>query len=273
MSKSRKLDQFYTKPDIAKLCWSHIEQLYTIKTFDLILEPSAGTGSFYNLLPPDTRLGLDIEPKALEIKCMNFFDYNISGPTCLTIGNPPFGKNSSLAVKFFNHAAKFSDVIAFIVPKTFKKSSVIARLDLNFSLIAEYELPANSFEFDNKDYDVPCVFQIWDKSLDKREKIKSEIIHTDFDFVNDLSLADFGVQRVGVNAGTIKELLVLQTLSKQSHYWVKSNKSKVYVREIFDAIDWSGVKYNTAGNPSISKAEIIILYNRSRSLLDARFSF
>ena len=97
MSNSRKLDQFYTKPDIAKLCFSYVEKFYTIKNFDVILEPSAGTGSFYNLLPEDTRLGLDIDPKSDGIKCMNFFDYKIHGPTCLTIGNPPFGKNVAVS--------------------------------------------------------------------------------------------------------------------------------------------------------------------------------
>jgi len=273
MSNSRQLDQFYTKPDIAKLCFSYVEKFYAIKQFDLILEPSAGTGSFYNLLPVDTRIGVDIEPKADGIICMNFFDYKIHGLKCLTIGNPPFGKNSSLAVKFFNHAATFSDVIAFILPKTFKKDSVTSRLDLNFSLIVEYDLPENSFEFDGISYDVPCVFQIWDKSLDKREKVKAITKHDDFDFIDDLSLADFGIQRVGGNAGTIKELPELQSLSKQSHYWVKCNKSKTYVREIFDVIDFSQVKRNTAGNPSISKSEIIMLYNRAKSVLDSRFSF
>jgi hypothetical protein len=271
MNKSRKLDQFYTKSDVAKLCLAHVSEFYTLEKFDMILEPSAGTGSFYNLLPKDTRIGLDIEPKDAGIQQMDFFDYKISGPKCLTIGNPPFGKNSSLAVKFFNHAATFSDVIAFIVPRTFKKSSLVSRLDLNFSLIVEYDLPENSFEFDGNDYDVPCVFQIWDRSLDKREKLKSVTTHEDFEFVNDLSLTDFGVQRVGANAGTIKDLVALQTLSKQSHYWIKSNARNV--REVFDAIDWRSVKNNTAGNPSISKSEIIKLYEEQKRILDSRFVF
>ena len=37
---------------------------------------------------------------------------------------PPFGKVSSLAIRFFNKCAQFSDVIAFIIPRTFNKVSV-----------------------------------------------------------------------------------------------------------------------------------------------------
>ena len=57
--------------------------------------------------------------------------------SCLTIGNPPFGKNSSLAISFFNKAAEFSDIIAFILPQTFSKDSVKNRLNLSFFLIME----------------------------------------------------------------------------------------------------------------------------------------
>ena len=32
----------------------------------------------------------------------------------ITVGGPPFGHRGDLAVKFINHASKFSDVVAFI---------------------------------------------------------------------------------------------------------------------------------------------------------------
>ena len=39
----------------------------------------------------------------------------------LIVGNPPYGKNCSTAINFFNHAVTISDFIAFIIPKTFRK--------------------------------------------------------------------------------------------------------------------------------------------------------
>ena len=64
--------------------------------------------NFYKLLPKSTRYGIDLAPAHPDVIEQNFFDYKPdSVGNILTIGNPPFGKNSSLAVKFFNHAAQF----------------------------------------------------------------------------------------------------------------------------------------------------------------------
>jgi len=61
-------DQYYTKPEIAKECIYSVEHVIPdFHDYDIILEPSAGTGAFYQFLPPKKRLGLDIEPKYLEI--------------------------------------------------------------------------------------------------------------------------------------------------------------------------------------------------------------
>ena len=51
----------------------------------------------------------------------------------LVIGNPPFGKISSLAVKFFNKSAEYADVIAFIVPRTLKEYLYKKQVEYEFS--------------------------------------------------------------------------------------------------------------------------------------------
>ena len=40
------------------------------------------------------------------------------------IGNPPFGRQSSLAIKFIKKSCEFCDSISFILPKSFKKDSL-----------------------------------------------------------------------------------------------------------------------------------------------------
>ena len=128
------LDQFYTKPEVV----DRVLSLINCSLFDYVVEPSAGAGDFLRRLPKDTRVGIDLEPADPEIEQGDFFDFKpATTKNVLTIGNPPFGKNSSLAVKFFNHAASFSDCIAFIVPRTFRKPSIINRLHQNFHLIEE----------------------------------------------------------------------------------------------------------------------------------------
>jgi hypothetical protein len=133
--KSRQLDQFYTKKEVA-LKYYQITDSFLQKNhieIDMWLEPSAGTGAFYNLLPIN-KIGIDLEPKIENVIEHDFLTYILEDKRYVTIGNPPFGKNSSLAIKFFNKCAEKSEVIAFILPKTFKKDSVINKLNKNFAL-------------------------------------------------------------------------------------------------------------------------------------------
>ena len=80
----------------------------------------------------------------------------------------------------------------------------------------------------------------------------------DFIFV-DKSEADFAIQRVGVAAGKVK--VDFEKYAVASHYFIKANEK---VRKVFEKINWSSVKGNTAGNPSISKSELINLYNQNK---------
>jgi len=265
--KSRLLDQFYTKEMVAKKCFDFVLDFLntTQKSFDVFLEPSAGLGSFWNLFPIDKRVGFDLDPKCDDIIVGDFLEQNLT-QECVTIGNPPFGKNSSLAIKFFNHAATFSSVVAFIVPKTFQKNSIQNRLHPNFHLVKEFVLDKNSFTFDGVDYDVPCVFQVWERKSNKRLIAKQCFTHDDFVFTSK-SDAAFAIQRVGVNAGRVK--VDFKSASPNSNYFIKSslvNFNKDLL-SIFLSVVWDEVKFKTAGNPSISKQELIFLYNKYKNIL------
>ena len=277
MSKGGKLDKFYTKPQIVK----DLLQMIDLSKYDLVLEPSAGAGDFYNMLPIKTRLGIDLEPAHPDILKKDFFDYvSCDNKNTITIGNPPFGKNSKLAIKFFNHAAVFSDCIAFIVPRTFRKPSVINRLDFNFHLLKQKLLPLDSFYIPSgKTYKVPTVFQIWQKDYSKREKIQTLKQHPDFKFVpidfngkkppseaqkiKQCNNSDFCVQRVGVNAGKVYDNINKKYRDWKSHYYIKQTNPSV--RSVMESIDWNfdeSPKFDNAGNPSISKHDLINFYKK-----------
>lgn len=261
--KSKELDQFYTKPNIAKDCYEKVIAFLNKRNIVLTtwLEPSAGCGAFYSLLSGN-KLGIDLDPKLDDIICHDFLTYHLEKDNYLTIGNPPFGKNSSLAVKFFNKCAEHSLLIAFIVPKTFKKHSIQNKLNKSFHLEYEYDLPDYSFEFNDKDYNVPSVLQIWLKSDTLRNKATLLKTHTDFVFTNK-SNADFAIQRVGMAAGKVKENFI--DYAEASHYFIKAHYDKNLVLSLFKKIDYNTVKYNTAGNPSISKNELIELYQLEKN--------
>lgn len=263
MSKDRELDQFYTNPIYAK----QVLETLNLDSYDYILEPSVGTGSFYNLLDPNKRIGVDIDPKIDNVITMDFLKYNppLFSRIC-TLGNPPFGKNSSLAIKFFNHASEFSDTIAFILPRTFRKDSTINSLNPYFHLISDIKTPKNSFIFKGETYDVPCCFQVWEKREIKRDRkviYKLSDVKEYFERVEP-SEADFSIQRVGVNAGRILTSN-FQHYSPKNFYFIKAHKD--FVLDVFRQIDFNEVKHNTAGFPSISPSELVHLF---KEVLGAR---
>ena len=86
------VDQFFTNKDIALKCYNTLTELLNVNEFDVHLEPSAGSGSFFNIMDDTRRIGLDIEPKEEGITKMNFFDYQPEKDTKYLVvgGNPPF---------------------------------------------------------------------------------------------------------------------------------------------------------------------------------------
>lgn len=173
MNFERELDQFYTNKDIALQCYELLKGLlkeHNIKP-SIWLEPSAGAGAFFSIIEEE-KLGIDIDPKIENVVKSDFLEYDLQNEEYITIGNPPFGKNASLAIKFFNKCALSSQVVAFIVPKTFKKGSVQNKLDKNMHLVFEWDVPVNSFNIKKEIVDVPCVFQVWIKSLSYVKNMK-----------------------------------------------------------------------------------------------------
>ena len=255
MSDKSLLDQYYTKPEVAEYYSAFIKERFgeDYKYF----EPSAGEGAFSSCFKNIT--SIDIEPKFDGCIRGDFLSYTPDLRNKIVVGNPPFGKNSSLALKFLNKASEFSDFVAFILPKTFKKQSFINKISPQLHLVAELDLPVNSFIFNYTPYDVPCVFQIWQKKSEPRHILNLSKSHPDFEFT-DKQNADFAIRRVGVLAG--KVITDFQSYSEQSHYYIKSHIPIHLLIQKLTSISWDSVKYNTAGNPSISKSELIQLYSK-----------
>ena len=263
-------DKYFTKPSTVEACLDKIN----FSDYDLIFEPSAGCGSFLGRMPKDKSVGADISPdipSVIELdfynieKVINLLDLKTNpDKKYLSIGNPPFGNMSQMAIDFFNGCSLFSDSIAFILPRTFRKISVTNRLPMNFRLREEFILPANSFmvmdpssDTLTSEYDVPCVFQIWDKSDVIREKVipKNESEH--LTFVKDINKAKYALRRVGADAGDLYDIKSSsRSMSAPSHYYINCSDD---VADAIKLMEWSyeSSKYDTAGNPSISKNELI----------------
>lgn len=248
MAKNVKndLDKFYTKSSVVDFCVKFID----FSKFNTIIEPSAGNGSFS--LKIENCIAYDIEPEHESIIKADFLKLDIDfieNPT-LVIGNPPFGRQASLAIKFLKKSAEFANSIAFILPKSFKKDSMKSKIPLNFHEILCEDLPKNSFLLNGKDYDVPCVFQIWEKKEYQREKV--EVLKPQsFVFVKKDENPDISFRRVGINAGRVS---LNTNKSEQSHYFIKTDDVETFVEKA-TGINWE--HDNTTGPRSISKQELI----------------
>lgn len=268
--------QFYTKPQVAEQCFESLN----LDNHDLIIEPSAGRGDFLKLFPSEKEVfALDIDPKCEGVEKMSFFDY--TPPTgfnkIAVVGNPPFGKNAGLAVNFIKHAAKFADTIAFILPRTFRKTGIVNKIPRNFWLQQESELPEDSFYIETKsgteDFGVRCVFQVWKRKSELRDVIVEEKEHDDFEFVNKDDDHDFAVRRAGNRAGEVFEDTT--DVVVEGNYFIRSKHKRTV--DIF-SIAWSeeldpsvdrnkaGFKYDSAGQATISKAEIVSIYKKYKVL-------
>jgi hypothetical protein len=262
--KRDTIDKFYTKNDIVNLCMNIFKSKILLNENDLIIEPSAGSGAFINEIKSIVKnyLFYDIEPESPEIIEQDFLSLDISKININTkihiIGNPPFGRQSSLANKFIKKCCLFSDTISFILPKSFKKESMKKAFSLNFHLLSETDLPENSFTINHKEYNVPCVFQIWIKQDFNRE-VSEKLNPKGFIFVSKDDNPDISFRRVGVNAGVISREI---DKSVQSHYFIKFTNGLSIEKNLFLLNNIIFCGDNTVGPKSISKQELIFEFNK-----------
>lgn len=240
------LDRFYTKDIVVNFCLQQIN----LNHYDLIIEPSAGAGAFSNKIP--NCLAFDIAPAHSSVITQDFLNYtydgNISRDKILCLGNPPYGRQGSLVIQFMKKCAEFADTIAFIVPRSFKKPSMLKRLPSTYHLMQHWDLAEDSFLLNNESYSVPCIFGIWQNLYAERDK-EVKVQPVGFRYVKKEE-SNCCVRRVGVNAG--RSWLDCNDKSEQSHYFLLADKPEELVNYL-NGLSW---EHNTTGPKSISKNEV-----------------
>lgn len=265
--KRKTTDKFYTSSLIVDKCIELIKNNINIQINDLCIEPSAGNGSFIDSIKTIFKIYkfYDLEPENEEIIKLDYLEYDYNkylnefiGKIHI-IGNPPFGRQSSLAIKFIKKSAEYCHTISFILPKSFKKQSLKKHYPLNYHLICEYDLPKNSFLINKKEHNVPCVFQIWIKK-DINRQLPNKLIPNKYKFVKKNDKHDISFRRVGVNAGNIDK--ETNNKSIQSHYFIKFEIELTDL--LFSKLNdiYYNCKDNTCGPKSISKQELIEEFNK-----------
>ena len=253
LSKKESNDKYYTNPEYAEYIVRKVKSKYGDCTY---VEPSAGKGSFSKLV--SEIVCYDLEPDADfegPTPCIQADFLSVYPKADVFIGNPPFGKNSSLACKFFNHCASLLEVggaIAFILPRTFEKIFFANRLDMSMHLTYSERCPKNSFFLNRRPYDVPCVFQIWEKKEYNRDPVevgenKLFAFGTPEDY-------DFCVRRVGYNAGKVLE--DDEPKAEESTYFIKSLVEGIDTVFVECYASFQEEAGKTAGMKSLGKKEL-----------------
>jgi hypothetical protein len=258
IKKKDALDRFYTQPKVALECYHKV--LPFIEETDLLIEPSAGEGSFF-LQMREPKIGYDLMPKSEQIIQGDWFDQNVP-KNCVIIGNPPFGEKNVLSKRFILHASESAKIIAFILPMVFRKETYQKVFSDEWSLIKDYTLPKNSFLFESNSYHVPTCFQIWEKNSNHknlRESIKTKAVTLDFTFTdNQPTHFVFG-------ASPSKIVSPDKVESTNRGYYVKSNIPNL--EEKLKSVDWRkfGLSSVNGGVSWFTKQEIINGYLNIKS--------
>lgn len=146
------VDQFYTQRDVAAECYAALcAHLGPRAGNAFFVEPSAGTGAFFDLLPHGRRWGGDVDPRAAGVCRADFLRDTLPdfGPRerVVVVGNPPFGKGYALAQQFVRRAGEIANTIAFILPTIFRDNGRgRSRPPPQFSQTLLRTLPATAFE-------------------------------------------------------------------------------------------------------------------------------
>ena len=290
-------DQFYTSPSVAKKCIQIlISVLHDAELHPRVLplssylwvEPSAGQGAFLNSIPETyDKIGIDIEPGPgadANILKQDFLTWVLppqppktNQKPVIIFGNPPFGRQSSLAKAFIAHSCKIAStyIIAFILPRSFVKPSMSCAFESHFHCIHSSDVERNAFILggsggDGGDgggdasYDVPCVFQIWQRRSVPRI-VPEKITEKGFQYVKGTDPRDIVIRRVGVYAGRCfgGDINSATEYNKQTHYFIKLDQQPAvsHVKEIVDKVNTHTFPTNTTGPRSLSKPEINIVLN------------
>lgn len=255
-------EQYYTPRELAQALVSKVEQLVSDFSSRTVLEPAGGTGAFVEAAKAFGArrvLSVDIEPKHSDVSKANYLEAALELKDAITISNPPFGRNNSLSIPFFNRAANHSEYIAFIVPRSWRKWSVINRLDRRFHLIHDEDLSIDYVDDTNtlisRKNNLKTCFQIWQRKDELREIIKVE----DRGFVTKVRPedADIALTVFGFSCGKVN-----------TEFERKANTTRMFLKlnhpgalKALQTVNFQRFSKNTAYTEALSFPEINFLLN------------
>lgn len=267
-------EQYYTPESTADEILQRVLTHTSIDRKSVFLEPAGGTGAFVNAARAagfQSIFAIDIEPKHPEVMRGDFLtdSHSIHGAVCVT--NPPFGRNNSLSIPFFNRAARYADLIAFVVPRSWRKWTVLNRLDSSFELIDDWDLSIDYVDedgaFTHGAGNLKTCVQVW-RRLEDGERLPVKVKDNGFIQKAKPEEADVSFTLFGYGCGT--------TLTEFER---RPNSTRTYFRllrddalEALTGSDFSRFFNHTAYTEALSMAEINFTLNEWAGLSDFEYT-
>jgi len=252
--RSTGLEQFYTPSGAASELTKLLLSIGVDPNVEWI-EPAAGTAAFVKAMQDEGIKNItayDIDPQHNLVLKADFLTQPVTAKVCLT--NPPFGRNNSLSVPFFNHLAKSCDVIAFIVPRSWRKWSVVNRLNPMFVKIVDRDLELsyvnNNGEQISKSSALNTVFQVWVRSDKARERVPKVAPASLFKVVKPIA-ANATITLFGRGCGTVKSSF--NKIPNTTQMFIDANSAII---KTLEGLDLSPFYTQTAYVEALSRVEI-----------------
>ncbi len=257
-------EQYYTPTELAAELILEVSKWVSDLPERQILEPAGGTGAFIRAAKEAGAHrfeSFDIEPKHLGVAKADFLTAEVQSQNAVTISNPPFGRNNSLSIPFFNKAADHSDYICFIVPRSWRKWSVTNRLDRRFHLVSDIDIRVDyedetGTKISQRNSLATC-FQIWQK----RETPRPKLSVVDNGFVTKVSAEEADVALTIFGFGCGKVHTSFERKPNSTRMFIKLNHPDALAA--LQTADFAKFHQNTAYTPALSLPEINYLLNQA----------
>lgn len=255
-------EQFYTPREVAEQVVSRVLGVVPNAVDRTWIEPAGGNGAFIDAVRDvgvRDVVSFDIEPRHHEVARGDFLTQQLNVTGAVSIGNPPFGRNNALSVRFFNHAARYSDYIAFIVPRSWRKWSVVNRLDPHFHLVSDENLSTDYIDAAGlSNYaktSLQTCMQIWERRSDARPRV--EVLDRGVVAKCTPEDADVSLTIFGFGCGSVKTEFPRRRVT--TDIYLKLHHSRAL--EALQAVDYRRFSRNVAYTEALSIQEINYLLN------------
>lgn len=256
-------EQYYTPNETAQEVFKNLLEMVPDLSSRVFIEPAGGTGSFINAaieVGIKEIISYDIEPHHPKVKAGDFLIQQIEATNAITVTNPPFGRNNSLSIPFFNHSAKTSEYIVFVVPRSWRKWTVQNKLDRRFELVRDDDLTINYVDVNGehgyKNNNLRTCIQYWKRSDTNLRPIYAV---EDMGIISKCKFdeADVSLTIFGYGCGTVKTDFPRKPNTTQM--FLKLNHPKAL--EALQSVDFSKFFNHTAYTEALSIVEINYLLN------------